>query len=124
MENIEIIDLDLELFEEIEKINSKFNFPVVVIGGRTIYFNKAAAPYIPKKFKWRVSDEWCVLVPAELDDGFAYVYTPSANGGGGGARFPAEIQSSFFRMRGVHKLYKTKHGGVCFKRYETIGGSE
>lgn len=124
MKDIEIIDLDLESFKEIEKINSRFRSPVVVIGESTIYFNKAAAPYIPKKFKWRVSDEWCVLVPAELDDGFAYVFTRSTNGGGGGARFPSEIQSSYFKMRGVHKLYKTKSGGVCFKRYETLGVSE
>lgn len=119
-QDAEQIDLDFSDFEEVEKlsgINVRFTFPVIYIGKQTCFFNRAATPLVPVYFKWKINDEWCVLVPCTKDERGAYKSWKDSNKHSK-IRFPAEISTSV-GMRGVHKLYKTKNC-LCFKRYEMI----
>lgn len=115
---IEEVELDLELLDEINKLNNHVTFPAINIFKDTVYFNAAASKYVPTYFKWRINDDWCVLVASDSGDRNVYKswkgpYEAIL------CRFPSEISPSYFMMKGLHKLYKTKNG-IAFKRYEKL----
>lgn len=119
MFELENIEIDISCTKEINKfcgLGERHRFPTITIGKGYCYFNKAAKPFVPAYFNWRVNDEWVVLVPCT--SGMANAYKRIKNGPGLWATFPKALNMSRL-MYGVHKLYKTK-AGLCFKRYETV----
>lgn len=123
MSEMEELDLDLEGFEEVANNNFyRFPFPAITICSTACWFNKAADPYVPDYFTWYVNDEWCVLKPCDPGTHAAYkswVRMPEGKYRMKYCLFPSELQGNAL-MLGSHKLYKTKHGGIAFKRYEKL----
>lgn len=112
------IELPFDQLQELEKnYGRQFPFPSVTIFKKGLYFSKRAVPFLPQYVKWRVNDEWCVLVPSSEHDKNSYKLRPIDQGVAG--CFPAEISPSYQLMKGTHKLYKSGKN-ICFKRYETV----
>lgn len=119
----------LELDEELELITKAYSahqceFPAVTLytarnsDNAYMYFNKMAAPLVPKKIVWYVSSSYVIGLPAKDGDTVSFITRCSNKYGiGKMARFPSLMKKEKGVGTGVYRVYKYKDG-LAFKRYE------
>ena len=112
----ELFLTDEEELEEVKKYLSFYmDIPVVSVGHR-IYFNVAAAPYIPEHIKWYTTSSLIVGLPASEHDHSAF--TVNTHNSGMSSSIPAAMREKKLQ-KGIYQLYKYKNG-FAIKRYEPL----
>lgn len=121
----ELEDIDLSELEFIEKGTKylDYDFPVVHVLDKHLYFNYLASPMVPKYIQWAVTPELIVGREADKGNRNAYKARKSSDSSCMVGTFPARLRQEKKLQKGIYKVYKCK-GGFAFKRYERIEDEE
>lgn len=111
-----------ENLEEIQKFGfaNRFDYPVITIGEKTIYFNRFAEHLLKDAVRWATAGEYVIGLPCDRKASNAFAARKPATGAPGKiAVFPSALRDEKKIQPGTYKLYKYKDG-FAFKRYEPI----
>ena len=125
MEEKNLEELDLGELEIIEKGTQaiNFDFPVVHVLERHLYFNHLASQMVPKYIQWAVTPDYVVGRETNEKDKNAFRARKGSDCNCMVATFPAKLRREKKLQPGLYKVYKCK-GGFAFKRYEQIEESD
>lgn len=111
-----------ENIEEIQKFgfDNRFDYPVITIGEKTIYFNKLSECLVKDAVRWATAGEYVIGLPCDKSANNAFTIRKAPhNAAGKIAVFPSALRDGKKIQPGTYKLYKFKDG-FAFKRYEPI----
>ena len=124
---IEMLDLDAEEWEEIEKCQTanRYDLPAVSIGKNVIYFNAKTIPLAKdaKCVKYKMSTDYILIefLRNEERDAFALYWDKNkAEIYGLRSVFPANMKCRAVR-EGAYKLYRSGNR-FAIKRWESLEG--
>ena len=121
---IEFITIDEDL-DEVKKAIAceQFQFPVISIRGRSMYFNRPARELLEnagaKALRYYTSTNYVIIEPQTTKSFGAFAAPNWKNTNGASVTLPSVLVNEKKIRAGYYKLYRYKDG-FAFKRYEPI----